>query len=375
MSDRRCFECLDKSLRDITDNANCPFGGKTVLLGGDFRQTLPVKVKFTRSDIIDSTIPRSNLWQHFKVFKLRDNMRLRSHNNQPGAADDASEFASWLLSIGDGLLGEIDLNDSQNTRRIKIPPQYLIQATENRLLALISFIYDDFTLKNPSPDSLSMRAIVSPTNETSDDINRLVLGLTPGDSKVYTSHDVMIPHGGTQADTEALYPLEYLNQLTFPGIPPHELTLKINAPVILIRNINQTLGLCNGTRLIVSQLLPRIIEAQIITGSSVGTRVYIPRIKFVHNSQDLPFIFTRRQFPIKLCYAMTISKSQGQSLNRIGVYLPKPVFTHGQLYVALSRATSPTSLKILIDATDQSSSDTTNNVVFTDFMDEINSKL
>ncbi|KAL3643535.1 hypothetical protein CASFOL_014350 [Castilleja foliolosa] len=310
MSDRRCFECLDKTLRDITKNADCPFGGKTILLGGDFRQTLPVKVKCTRSDIIDSTIPRSNLWKHFRIFKLRNNMRLRSHGSYSEAAENVSEFASWLLSIGDGLLGEPDLKDPQNTRQIKIPPQYLIQVTENRLLALISFIYDDFTINNPSPETLSTRAIVSPTNETTGDINKLVLSLTPGDCKVYNSLDVMIPHGGTQADTESLYPLEYLNLLNFPGIPPHELTLKINAPVILIRNINQTLGLCNGTRLMVSQLLPRIIEAQIITGI--------------------------------------------------------------KLYVALSRATSPGSLKILIDATDENSSDTTNNVVFADFIDEVN---
>ncbi|KAL3648101.1 hypothetical protein CASFOL_009069 [Castilleja foliolosa] len=311
MSDRRCFECLDKTLRDITGDSIHPFGGKSVLLGGDFRQTLPVKVKCTRSEIIDSTLPRSHLWQHFRLFRLRENMRLRSHKEVSDSADSASEFASWLLSIGDGLLGQPDVNDSQNTRHVEIPPQYLIDTSENRLLSLIYFIYDRSTLNNPSPDTLSTRAIVCPTNETSDEINKLVLTLTPGDCKVYNSFDVMIPHGGNHTDLEALYPQEYLNQLSFPGMPPHELNLKINTPIILIRNINQTLGLCNGTRLIVTQLLPRIIEAQIITGTSVGVRVYIPRIKFVHNSPDLPFVFTRRQFPIKLCYAMTINKSQG----------------------------------------------------------------
>ncbi|KAL3614187.1 hypothetical protein CASFOL_042261 [Castilleja foliolosa] len=190
---------------------------------------------------------------------------------------DASEFASWLLRIGDGLLGEPDINDPDNTRRIQIPPQYLIETTENKLQSLIYFIYDRSTLNNPSPDTLSTRAIVCPTNDTSDEINKLVLTLIPGECKVYNSHDVMIPHGVSHSDLEALYPQEYLNQLSFPGIPLHELTLKINTPIILIRNINQTLGLCNGTRLIVSQLLPRIIEAQIIIGTSIGSEQQKPR--------------------------------------------------------------------------------------------------
>ncbi|KAL3652345.1 hypothetical protein CASFOL_002026 [Castilleja foliolosa] len=268
MSDRRCFECLDKTLRDITGDSIHPFGGKSVLLGGDFRQTLPVKVKCTRSEIIDSKLPRSYLWQHFRIFRLRENMRLRSHREVSDSTDLASQFASWLLSIGDDLLGEQDVKDPQNTRHVQIPTQYLIDASENKLISLIYFIYDRSTLNNPSPGTLSTRAIVCPTNDTSDEINKLVLTLTPGDCKVYSSYDVMVPHSGNHTDLEALYPQEYLNQLSFPGMPPHELTLKINTPIILIRNINQTLGLCNGTRLIVTQLLTRIIEAQIITGTS-----------------------------------------------------------------------------------------------------------
>jgi ATP-dependent DNA helicase PIF1 len=60
-----------------------------------------------------------------------------------------------------------------------------------------------------------------------------------------------------------------------------------------------------------------------------------------------PFQFKRKQFPIRLSFAMTVNKSQGQTIPNVGVYLPAPVFSHGQLYVAMSRATARTNIKIL----------------------------
>lgn len=68
---------------------------------------------------------------------------------------------------------------------------------------------------------------------------------------------------------------------------------------------------------------------------------------------------------------MSINKSQGQSLKRVGLYLPEPIFGHGQLYVALSRATSPGSLKILMKPNDISSVNTTSNIVYTDLLRSI----
>jgi ATP-dependent DNA helicase PIF1 len=75
MSNRNCFEALDKSLRDIlrfnNDNSqNKPFGGTTVVLGGDFRQTLPVVPKGRREQIVNASI-KTYLWNHFEIFKLK----------------------------------------------------------------------------------------------------------------------------------------------------------------------------------------------------------------------------------------------------------------------------------------------------------------
>ena len=130
-------------------------------------------------------------------------------------------------------------------------------------------------------------------------------------------------------------------------------------------------GLCNGTRMIVKNLMSKLIEAETITRTRIGEKVYIPRIPLTHKDPNYPFIFKRKQFPVKLCYAMTINKSQGHSLSKIGIYLPQPVFGHGQLYVALSRATSPHGLKILLKSDGEQPSDITKNIVYRDFFTQI----
>ncbi|XP_076882479.1 uncharacterized protein LOC143530956 [Bidens hawaiensis] len=195
--------------------------------------------------------------------------------------------------------------------------------------------------------------------------------MTPGTTKTYINIDSIVSQPGDQND-ESLYPVEYLNLLNINSLPPHVLELKVNAPIILLRNLNPNDGLCNGTRLIITQLLPTTIEARIMTGKFIGRRLYIPKISLSYKDKELPFEFKRKQFPIKLCYAMTINKSQGKSLDKIGVYLPHPVFAHGQLYVALSRATTPESLKILIVPESDDEQDVTKNIVYSDFLNEIN---
>lgn len=195
--------------------------------------------------------------------------------------------------------------------------------------------------------------------------------MVEGDKTTYASYDQAIPAGNARAETEMLYPPEHLNTFKFSGFPPHQLELKVGAPIMLLRNVNVAGGLCNGTRMIVTHLMSKLIEAQIITGTKVGEKVFIHRISLIHKDANLPFIFKRTQFPLKLCYAMTINKSQGQSLNKIGVYLPEPIFGHGQLYVALSRATSPYGLKVLMKQQENQAINVTKNIVYKDFLKKI----
>jgi ATP-dependent DNA helicase PIF1 len=145
---------------------------------------------------------------------------------------------------------------------------------------------------------------------------------------------------------DSLYPVEFLNILQFNGIANHKLELKVGVPILLLRNLNQSIGLCNGTRLIVKRLGQRVIEAEIITGNNVGKRVFIPRIIMSPSGTDWPFVLRRRQFPVRVAFAITINKSQGQTFNNVGVYLSSPVYSHGQLYVAISWVTSSANIKI-----------------------------
>jgi ATP-dependent DNA helicase PIF1 len=164
---------------------------------------------------------------------------------------------------------------------------------------------------------------------------------TAAESKVYKSFDTV-----HDEDQQVMYPPEFLHSLNFTGMPQHELHLTVGCPIILLRNMSN--GLANGTRMIVTGLRDRVIEARVATGPEKGRIALIPRIRITPSDSSLPFTLTRTQFPIRPAFAITINKSQGQTLTAVGVYLPKSVFSHGQLYVACSRVGSPGAVKVLV---------------------------
>lgn len=155
------------------------------------------------------------------------------------------------------------------------------------------------------------------------------------------------------------------------GLPNHCIRLKVGCPVIILRNINPAEGLMNGTRLQITQLMDFMVQARIITGEKVGEIVDIPRLLITPTDTKLPFKMRRRQLPLAVAFAITINKSQGQSLSEVGIFLPRHVFSHGQLYLAISRVTSKKGLKILMVDKDGKPQKKTMNVVFKEIFNSL----
>ena len=176
----------------------------------------------------------------------------------------------------------------------------------------------------------------------------------------YFSVDEAIIEEGADSP-EVNYPIEYLNSITYSGLPLHKLELKIGCPLMLLRNLNTERGLCNGTRCILIRCTRRVLEVRIIGGEYHGQTAFIPRIILQPPEEMIGFAFQRKQFPVRLAFSMTINKAQGQSVKNVGIDLRTPVFTHGQLYVALSRCTSKSRVKVLFPSTTDT---TTTNIVY-----------
>ncbi|CAI0453985.1 unnamed protein product, partial [Linum tenue] len=379
MTHRFSFEAVDRSFCDVM---NCPisgdgykpFGGKCVLLGGDFRQTLPVVVEGGREESIDSSLTRSHLWKYFKVLPLTVNMRINATLNNLQRIYDGKDFASWVLAIGDGRIKRTTFTSSVYTDWIKIPDKFIIPHIGNKIQAITDTVYNDFGSYYDNPNYIKNRAIVTPTNRTVSKINAYMLAKVRGQGKLFYSSDSIEDDSPNSIRLEEEYPTEFLNGLSFNGVPEHEIHLKVSTPIILLRNLNPGIGLCNGTRIMITHLGENIIRGDIIGGKYDKKTVIIPRIVLNVTEHRWPFVLKRRQFPVRVCYAMTINKSQGQTLDTVGVYLPKPVFSHGQLYVAVSRVRSADGLHILIDNEAEIPHNFTRNIVYEETFTDIDER-
>ena len=279
MQHRFCIDAVDRTLREIL-GGDLPFGGINVLFGGDFHQTLPVVPKGSREQIVGASIRQSSFWPGVKLYHLKANMRL-------DRSPESELFANWLLEVGGGR--------GRYTQSVLLDQSMIV--TDNTVKSLIDSIYPNIAIPN-HPDSYFLdRTILCCRNDDVDAINQEILDIFPGQETIVHSIDrASDPDEGV--DHSGIYPVEFLNSLVLSGLPLAHLKLKQGCPLMLLWNLDPSIGLCNGTRLILMEIRPRVLKCRILSGKFAGTPVFIPRITLKPSDQSLPLPFSRHQFPV-----------------------------------------------------------------------------
>ncbi|GJW65845.1 ATP-dependent DNA helicase PIF1-like protein [Tanacetum coccineum] len=203
MTQRYAFEALDIMLRDIlgfknTEKRNQIFGGMTVLLGGDFRQILPVISKAKRPKIVQACINKSEL------------------------------INRWVLAVGDDTLPAKIKEGEDEPTWIDIPEKFLIKSLDSPIQQIVTKTYPDFTSRQTDDEYLKEREIPTLRNDDVEAINRFMFKQLSGEPVTYHSADEICKASTDNIDQHQLYPIEFLNSLNFPGMPPHALCLKKN---------------------------------------------------------------------------------------------------------------------------------------------------
>ncbi|KAG8365946.1 hypothetical protein BUALT_Bualt17G0024800 [Buddleja alternifolia] len=191
-----------------------------------------------------AALHKSELWSQCKVMHLKINMRLSAQDGSTQSLNDLHIFAEWINNVGEGKTKRMHFDDEVSNR------------------------YKDSTY-------LKERAILAPKNSDVDEINSIMLSMLPGEVRQFYSADTLCP-GETSDLEQIMNPPKLLHSIKVSGIPNHCLELKEGAPIMFLRNLNQSLGMCNGTRLIILKMGEKVLEARIITGSHMGEEVLIP---------------------------------------------------------------------------------------------------
>uniref|UniRef100_A0A914PXN8 ATP-dependent DNA helicase n=1 Tax=Panagrolaimus davidi TaxID=227884 RepID=A0A914PXN8_9BILA len=338
-------------MQDMKDNKQL-FGGSVVLIGGDWKQLTPVVPKGNPEAVIDASIKKWDEYDHCKQIELKKNMRVN---------EDEIDFIQELKHIGNGDT-EGYSNYIKGTDYIKVDEENIAK----NALDLMNFCYEPQWLAEPEKyaKELCGSAILCPTNTVVKRLNQKVLNNLSGrQQKTFFARNTPLGDQPLNAltDNETEYSIEAMEKIETAGMPPHELNLKNGAIVMLIKNISVNTGLCNGTRMQITEIFDDCIKCKVLSGSRSDNsdEIFLPRCKFEYGgTPSEPGIhFSRCQFPVKLSFAMSINKSQGQTLQKVGIYLRQgECFSHGQLYTAMSRVRTKKSIKIVTAVLD------TNNV-------------
>ena len=330
MANRSVLACVDETCRQIMQST-LPFGGKVVVLLGDFRQTCPVVRGGTKMDIINASISQSTIWPLFSIYRLTTPIR----NAEDG------DFSKFVDAIGDGRWPCVSFEGLHRT---------------NSIYDLTQFVFPDQVIGDPT--LCLKRNILAPKNSQVDAYNLAILDRLPGTPTLFCAADSLEEHSNILADSESdVLPtpdaiLDCVAKVRPNGMPDHKLRIKLGGIYRLLRNFSVDRGLVKNTRVVITGIGQRLITVRRLTplggGSFSGHNdILLPRITF---KEVLPSGHTllRRQFPLAAAYASTFHSCQGLTLDCVGIDLTTPVFTHGQLYTALSRVRNRDSMMVLL---------------------------
>ena len=312
MANKAVLACVDVTLRKVT-NCNEPFGGKVILLLGDFCQMCPVIPGGSKTDVLDASIRSSPLWDIFHIWKLTTPVR---------NAEDPC-YQRFVDDIGVGLSPTVSL------------ATFHIVYEESHL---IDYIFPAEILL--TPDHCSLQSILTPTNRQIDVYNTAILDHLTGPQHIYFAADTVKNVDSDMACPTSL--LNYVKKQTPPGLPPYVLPIKVGGVYRLLRNLSLSRNMVKNARVVVTQVGDRVLSVCLLGKgnaniSSDHSEVLLPRITFTATMPSTNHTVLRKQFPLAAAYATIFNSCQGLTLERVAIDLTRAVFTHGQLYTAFSR--------------------------------------
>lgn len=350
---RHQIEAVNECLKDIRDSPD-DFGGVTVVFGGDWAQTLPVvkNESLTPANVIEKCLVSSPLWPRLIKMRLSENMRLRSPD--PVTRD----YVTWMERLP---------YDPTMRELAELPESVHNSPSEEDLIQHVYRAEDvSAALQNSeTSDYFAERCILCPKNDDVQAMNERIIDMLPTNDDaivIYTAkHELP---AGTPPPVRTFMTEDLMSLHNDKSVPPSSLRLRKGMCVMLLRNLNVARGLCNGSRMIILQHSRRELFVRLINAGDDESRyASIPRIWLETDVETSVYPFRRLQFPVRPCFAMTISKSQGQSLKVVGIDMRIDPFLHGQTYVAFSRTTDVSGVHVLIP---ENSDRKVKNVVYSD---------